>query len=112
MLTRLLTTLIGVPLFLGLCFGGLLPFTVGVMVLAALAVTEWIAAYRPASEIPALPGAARRPGRLNPLLAWAGTLLPLVAYQAVMRERTGAAWRHNRCSTPAAISATGLILTS
>src|SRR5689334_8363813 len=44
MRTRALSSLVGIGLFLGLCFGGRLPFTIGVLLLAALATNEFISA--------------------------------------------------------------------
>jgi phosphatidate cytidylyltransferase len=81
MLTRALSSVLGIALFLALCFGGLLPFTIGVTLLAALGLSEFIAAYR--SPAPAQASTSRNSATsrsLSPLIAWLGVLYPLLAY--------------------------------
>jgi phosphatidate cytidylyltransferase len=68
MRTRIVSGLVGIALFLGLCFAGLLPFTLGVTVLAALAVSEWITAYRHSPPVPF--GSERKA-----LSSWQATLI-------------------------------------
>jgi phosphatidate cytidylyltransferase len=83
MRTRILSGLVGIALFLGLCFGGLLPFTLGVTALAALAAYEWVTAYRHAPPVQF--GSARKElsswqaALINGLPAFGGLVLPLVS---------------------------------
>ena len=84
MLTRLISGLIGIGVFLACCFGGLLPFTVAVLVIAALSISEFVGAHRHASELEPLPGRweglRERFRPWNPVFAWAGLGLPVIAY--------------------------------
>jgi predicted TIM-barrel enzyme len=43
MLTRVLTAVAAIPVFIGVCLWGLLPFTVMVTLLAAIALLEMLA---------------------------------------------------------------------
>lgn len=83
LLKRILTTIVGVSYFLSLCFWGPLPFCIGVTVVVALGIFEFVDAYtRP--PIGALPQrAVLAPGNgswVNPLIAWLGLLLPWAAF--------------------------------
>ena len=82
MLKRALSALVGIAIFLGLCFGGLLPFAIGATVIAALATQEWITAYQRAGNIEAKAGdRPRLPAWLNMInitAACAGACLPMV----------------------------------
>ena len=84
MLTRLISGLIGIGIFLGCCFGGLLPFTAAVLLVTALCISEFVGAYRHAPVLEPLPGRLEglreRLQRWNPVLAWAGLAIPLLAY--------------------------------
>lgn len=84
MLTRLISGLIGIGVFLGCCFGGLLPYTVAVLLVAALGISEFVSAHAHASDREALPGrweeVRERLRPWNPAFAWAGLGLPIVAY--------------------------------
>ena len=84
---RVLSAAIGVALFLALCFGGLLPFTLGVTVLAAIAIGEILAVYRnPAGEETAARSEAQY-SWLNPAAAWIGALYPLLIYAGTLANR-------------------------
>ena len=83
MLKRALSAAVGIGIFLGVCFGGLLPFTIGATVIAILATWEWIAAYQHAQRVEAQAGdRLPMPGWLNAvnvLLVCAGIVFcPLV----------------------------------
>jgi phosphatidate cytidylyltransferase len=84
MLTRLISGLIGIAVFLCVCFGGRLPFTVAVLLIAALGISEFVGAYRHRSEPEPLPGrwesVRERLVPWNPVVAWAGLAMPVVAY--------------------------------
>ncbi len=84
MLTRLISGLIGIGVFLGFCFGGLLPFTVAVLIVAALGISEFVGAHQHNRDREPLPGrweeVRERLRSWNPVFAWAGLGLPLVAY--------------------------------
>lgn len=90
MRSRILSGLIGLAIFLALCFGGLAPFALGVVVLTALAAYEVATAYRRAQTLDATgapgnaTGAEAQPGVghwLNPLLAGAAVVMPLAAWR-------------------------------
>jgi phosphatidate cytidylyltransferase len=84
MLTRLISGLIGIGVFLGCCFGGLLPFTVAVLIVTALGISEFVGAYEHVPVAEPLPGrwewVRAHFRRWNPILAWAGLAMPLLAY--------------------------------
>lgn len=84
MLKRALSALVGILIFLALCFGGLLPFAIGATVIAALATYEWVTAYQRADDVEAKAGDRRRLPRwlnaLNVLLACAGLIFPLLMW--------------------------------
>src|SRR5579871_538224 len=87
MLLRTVSAVIGIGLFLGLCFAGLLPFTCAVILIAALGAHEFVSAQRRApTEGTLAPRAASPFAWLNPLLAWLGVGLPALAY-LLCRER-------------------------
>lgn len=65
MLLRWISALIGIPLYLGLCLWGRLPFVISVTLLAAIGLSELLRAYRKQGLNP------------NPLLASLGLLVPL-----------------------------------
>lgn len=84
---RILSAAIGVALFLALCFGGLLPFTLGVTVLAAIAIGELLVVYgRPVGNETAGRTDAPR-SWLNPVTAWIGALYPLLIYAGTLTNR-------------------------
>ncbi len=84
MLTRLISGLIGIGVFLACCFGGLLPFTIAVAIVAALGIFEFVAAHEHAPSLPPLPGKwewVREKFRpLNPALTWCGLAVPPINY--------------------------------
>jgi phosphatidate cytidylyltransferase len=84
MLTRLISGLIGIAVFLGCCFGGLLPFTVAVLFIAVLGISEFVGAHEHAPVLETLPGrweqVRERLRGWNPAFAWAGLALPVTAY--------------------------------
>ena len=84
MLTRLISGLIGIGVFLACCFGGLLPFTVAVLIVTALGISEFVGAYEHAPDPEPPPGRLagwrERLRRWNPVLAWAGLAIPVLAY--------------------------------
>ena len=84
MLTRLISGLIGIGVFLGCCFGGLLPFSAAVLIVATLAISEYVGAHLHTADPYPLPGSweslRERLRRWNPVFAWAGLGLPLIAY--------------------------------
>ncbi len=84
MLKRGLSALVGIGIFLALCFGGLLPFAVGATLIAALATHEWVTAYQRADKMEANAGDRPRLPRwlniLNIFVACIGLLLPLNTY--------------------------------
>ncbi len=83
MLKRGLSALVGIGIFLALCFGGLLPFAIGATVIAALATYEWVTAYQRADKMEAKAGDRPRMPRwlnvINTVVAWASVLLPVYA---------------------------------
>ena len=84
MVKRGLSAIVGIGIFLALCFGGLLPFAVGATVIAALATCEWVTAYQRADKVEAKAGDRPRMKSwltiVNVGLAWAGVALPIVLY--------------------------------
>jgi len=84
MLTRLISGLIGIGVFLGFCFGGLLPFSIAVLLVAALAISEYVGAHAHDGDLDPLPGhweeTRERLRPWNPIFAWAGLALPVIAY--------------------------------
>ena len=83
MLKRGLSALVGIGIFLALCFGGPLPFAIGATIIAALATYEWVTAYQRADKVEAKAGDRPRISSwlnaLNTFVACAGVLLPLYA---------------------------------
>lgn len=96
MAKRALSALVGVGIFLGLCFGGLLPFAIGTTLVAGLATWEWIAAYQRAPEAEVKAGAALRlpawQNGVNILLVCAGLVFPLLAYAAQQKNNGLGKW--------------------
>lgn len=91
MLVRAISSIVGIGLFLGLCFGGLLPFTIGVAIIVALASWEWVGCYRrslaiePGEQSP--PTQSRALLKLNPMLVWLGVGFPLLLCFGLLRGR-------------------------
>src|SRR5690348_2542856 len=82
MRTRLISGIIGIVLFLALCFSGVVPFTLGVVCLAALGTAEFLAVYRHALRLESPAVAADLPrtsNRLNAVIAWLSLACPLLA---------------------------------
>jgi phosphatidate cytidylyltransferase len=81
---RILSTFVGVTVFLLLCFSGQIPFAIGVTIVTALGVAEFVKVYHRAQELELKPGSAGWPYRryvwLNPLTAWLGVGFPVLAY--------------------------------
>ena len=89
MLRRLISAFFGISIFLGTCFGGLLSYTVAVLVVAGLGIAEFVKAQQEARlEAKDLPEPFRdgygRFGWLNPLITWSGLTLPIAAYLLCM----------------------------
>ena len=84
MVKRGLSAIVGIGVFLALCFGGLFPFAIGATIIAALATQEWITAYQRAQKVEAKAGdTPRLPQWLNifnVVLACLGVAFPLLAY--------------------------------
>ncbi|HLK57672.1 MAG TPA: phosphatidate cytidylyltransferase [Chthonomonadaceae bacterium] len=85
MFRRLISAFIGISIFLLTCFGGQLAYTIAVLVVAGLGVAEFVKAQQQSRlEAQELPEPIRdgygRFGWLNPLIAWSGLALPMVAY--------------------------------
>ena len=81
MLTRALSAIVGIVLFLILCFAGLEPFALGVAALTAIAAYEFTTAYgRWATEMSPTSPTVPFQVRLNALLTWLGVLYPLGVY--------------------------------
>ena len=83
MLKRILTTILGVGYFLSLCFWGTTPFCVGVTIVVALGIFEFVDAYnRKSASTPQSRDAPQigHGGWINPTVAWLGLLLPWAAY--------------------------------
>ena len=99
MAKRALSALVGVGIFLALCFGGLLPFTIGATVVAMLGAWEWIAAYGKAQKVEANPGDALPlpawQNGVNILLTCAGVAIPLLAYAAQQKNNGLGKWSVN-----------------
>lgn len=92
MLSRIVSSLVGIGIFLGLCFWGTLPFTIGVTILVALGAAEFVAAYR--REAPLTSPLEHRlpppPHRwVNPTTAWAGIVCPIITYGGRLEARDG-----------------------
>ncbi|MCX6381778.1 MAG: phosphatidate cytidylyltransferase [Armatimonadetes bacterium] len=81
MATRIISGLIGVGVFLAVCFCGLLPSLIGVTVLTGLAIREFNRAY--SAEIPA---ESSNYVPVNALLTWVGLLLPMLVYNALQNQ--------------------------
>lgn len=81
MIVRLISGLIGMALFIGLCFCGVWPFTVAVTVASALAAAEFGGAYYSAAARERTLAAPERLRalRVEPLFLLLGTGWPLVA---------------------------------
>ena len=93
MAKRALSALVGIGIFLALCFGGLLPFAIGATLVASLAAWEWIAAYQRAQSVEAKLGDAKRlsvwQNGVNILLVCAGVALPLWTWLAHRQHGVG-----------------------
>ncbi len=83
MLKRLISGIVAIGLFLAVCFGGAVIFTVAAVVVAALALAEWTLAYRHAAQVE---GQGKESGAgflllWNTCVAWLGVALPAwIAY--------------------------------
>ena len=82
LLKRLITTVVGVSYFLGMCFLGKVWFCIGVTVVVGIGIFEFVDGYNrnPSAHlvqkpVPVKPG----PTWINPLVAWLGLLLPWAA---------------------------------
>lgn len=79
--TRTISSLVGLGIFLWLCFGGALWYASGVAVLALLAGLEWVHAYRKTQALE-----SEKPPAivffLNNALTLAGALYPLLVYNS------------------------------
>lgn len=102
MVTRIISALIGLFIFLAFCFGGELTFAIGVTLVAALGTLEFITAHRRAPvpvtaanciavhlpqgdlAIPLLPDP-----RLNPAVAFIGVAFPMLAYTDPLHHPLG-----------------------
>src|ERR1051326_909563 len=107
MLRRLISAFFGISIFLGTCFGGLVAYTIAALVVAGLGVAEFVKAQQQARlEAQELPEPFRdgygRFGWLNPLIAWSGLALPVVAY---LLCRSGSWW-----GTPFALACGAIVL--
>ncbi len=78
MLTRTVTAIFGIALFLGCCFAGQVPFLIATIVVAAIATSELIAAEGSGP----LPASDRLPSPFNAALAWWALILPAAAFWA------------------------------
>ncbi len=81
MIKRLISGLIGIAIFLGICFWGALPYTLAVTVLCALCASEFINAYDPEefTKAESNPNTTAM-AWINPTLVWAGVIFPLCTY--------------------------------
>jgi phosphatidate cytidylyltransferase len=86
MVKRGLSAIVGIGVFLALCFGGLLPFAIGATIIAGLATQEWISAYQHAQKVEAKAGDTPRLPKwlnnFNVVLACLGIAFPLYVYSA------------------------------
>ena len=73
---RIISGLVGMGLFLGLCFGGLLPFALGVTCLTALGVREFLKAFARA-EATSDTSLPQEVALFDPRLAWLSVLIPI-----------------------------------
>jgi phosphatidate cytidylyltransferase len=74
---------VGVSYFLSLCFWGPLPFCVGVTIVVAVGIFEFVGSYMakpPENVRPDATVADRGVGWINPTVAWAGIVLPASAF--------------------------------
>jgi phosphatidate cytidylyltransferase len=85
MLLRAISGIIGIGLWLALCFAGHLPLAFGVTVLTALGIGEFVTAYRRALALEATAPGGSAEGTvtawLNPALAGGGVAFPFLAYR-------------------------------
>ncbi len=79
MLTRIISAIVGAVLFLVVCFCGLLPSTIGVTVLLAVAIIEFNRGYKRRAGEDGKPA----PVPLNALLTWIGLFFPWLTYSAL-----------------------------
>lgn len=90
MLTRVISGLVGIGVFLGCCFGGRLPYAVAVLVVTAMGIAEFVGAHSHAVEREALPGRweelRERLRPWNPVFAWTGLAFPVIAYLLSSRD--------------------------
>jgi phosphatidate cytidylyltransferase len=86
MLTRIISAIIGGGVFLGVCFCGLLPSTIGITVLTAVAIIEFNRGY--AKAFTALPADSSTPppSKINALITWIGVLFPWFTYSALQSQ--------------------------
>lgn len=90
---RILTTIVGVGYFLALCFWGQLPFCLGVTIVTALGLFEFVSAYLqdPKRERSSAAPSFFSPhvSRINPLFAWLGVCAPLAVYLFLHSQLSG-----------------------
>ncbi len=88
MLTRTLSAIVFVGVFLALCFAGLLPFAIGVTILAGIAAFEMIAVYRtdPTTQSPNYP-ITHQPNAFNFIFLLFAACIPFLTYLGQIRER-------------------------
>lgn len=90
MLVRIVSALVGIALWLGFCFAGLGPFSVGIFLVTCIGVWEIVSEYRGAldqSNDPDLPNA---PPTLNILIALTGLAMPVIAWRLSVTPGNGA----------------------
>lgn len=85
MIVRIISGLVGIGLYLALCFGGALPYAIAASVVALLCSLEWNWAYRHAARMAlnSSSGHALRHDLLNPLLALIGSAYPVGLYASL-----------------------------
>jgi phosphatidate cytidylyltransferase len=83
MIIRTVSGLIAAAMWIAACFAGLLPFTVGLTVVVAIAIWELLAAYGKAGDGANAPAAEARAA--NAAIAWCGALVPACAYLIATR---------------------------
>ena len=88
MLTRTLSAIVFVGVFLALCFAGLLSFAIGVTILAGIAAFEMIAVYRtdPTTQSPNYP-ITHQPNAFNFIFLLFAACIPFLTYLGQIRER-------------------------
>lgn len=84
MVTRIISGLVGMGVFLAVCFCGLLPSVIGVTVLAALAIREFNRAYSANADADSPLSASQK--LLNSLIACTGALFPFLVYNSLLLQ--------------------------